>query len=265
MRNIEYIEKIIPIIKSAGRKISSNLRFTREINNKGFSNYVTDLDKSIETYIITKILELYPNEVFISEEQDVCINQSSYWCLDPIDGTSNLIHNYKSVCISLAHIVNNVTVFGVVYCISTGELFYSEKGKGSFIVKGNKKREISVSKVPSINGSYIGFGCPYDKSKIDYLFSLLKPLLAKCDDIKRMGPASLDICYVACGRLDAYLELELEVWDFSAGALILKEAGGKITDFSDIDFLNKKSNIIASNGLIHNDVLKIINKIQRNI
>ena len=264
MNNIEYINEIIPIVKRAGRKISNNLRFKREIYEKGFSNYVTDLDKSVENYIITNILNLYPNEFFISEEDIHHTNRSSYWVLDPIDGTSNLIHNYKSVCISLAHIVNNVTVFGVVYCLSTRELFFSKKDEGAFIITGTKQTKINVSHSQSLNGSYIGFGCPYNKSKIDYLFSLLKPLLFKCDDIKRVGPASLDICYVACGRLDAYLELDLEIWDFSAGALILQESGGKLTDFSGMYFPNRKSNILASNGLIHDDILDTISKIESN-
>ena len=259
MNNIDYINNIIPLIKKAGRKINNNFRFKRDVATKGASNYVTDLDKSIESMVTQSILEIYPNEVFISEEDIHYTESKSYWILDPIDGTTNLLHNYKSVAISLSHIFNGEIVFGVVYCPNTYELFYAEKGKGAYLMTKATTTKLFVSSQTTLKSSLIGFGCPYDKSKIDLLFSLLKPILMYSDDIKRLGPASLDICYVAAGRLDAYLELDLEVWDFSAGAIILNEAGGKITDFYNNETPSRKTNILATNRNIHVELLKLIN------
>lgn len=260
MNTIDYTNQIIPIIKKAGLKIIHNFRFKRKIENKNYANYVTDLDKSIEAMIMNEILSIYPNEFFISEEDTHYTNSSNYWILDPIDGTTNLLHNFPSVAISLAHYINNEVVFGVVYCPNNHELFYAEKNKGSYLLKKNNKKELKVSTCNTLSKSLIGFGCPYDKNKIDYLFELLKPLLLQCDDIKRVGPASLDLCNVAAGRLDAYIELDLEIWDYSAGGLILKEAGGTISDFYNNRFPQSKSHILATNNYIHQEILDIINQ-----
>lgn len=252
---MNYEKEIIPIVKEAGLLISRNIRFSRKIDIKSKSNYVTDLDYKIQDCIINHIKNLDPYAVFCSEEIQDKHTLLEYWVLDPIDGTTNLIHKYDSVCISLAHVVNDVIVFGCVYNVFTKELFFAEKGHGSYLLKDHKKTEIHVSN-NSIDTSIIGFGCPYNKKRIPYLFSILEKLITKCDDLKRRGPASLDICYVACGRLDAYLELDLELWDFAAGKLILEESGGIISKFNGEDVL-EKSDIIFSNGSNYNDIIDI--------
>jgi len=261
MYRINYFDDILPVLKRAGEKINRSCCFDRVIESKGYANYVTDLDKTIERQIIDEILAMYPQALFISEEKTDSITSDSCWILDPIDGTTNLIHGYPSVAISLAHVVNGETLFGAVYSVKTQELFYAEKGKGAFILKEKKNKKISVSSCSTIEKSLIGFGCPYDKKKIDRLFSILKPLLTKCDDLKRSGPASVDICYVACGRLDGYLEIDLEAWDYAAGALILKEAGGMLTDFDNNSHPKGKSNVLATNGYMHKKILKELNNI----
>lgn len=263
MNEIDYTNLILPIIKNAGKKINENFRFKRSIDEKGSSNYVTDLDFLIENYIINNIKNVIPDAEFVSEEKVHFINSNSFWILDPIDGTTNLIHNYPSVCISLSHVINKSTVFGVVYNPISHELFFAEKGKKAFLEKNKHLREIHVSHCNQIAHSIIGFGFPYDKTKSEDLFCILKKLILECDDLKRSGPASLDLCYVACGRLDAYFELDLEQWDFSAGALILLEAGGKITDFAGQGYLFSKTNIIATNSLLHKEMMKKVNLCSR--
>lgn len=255
INSINYIEDVLPIVKQAGNKINYNFKNKRKISQKGISNYLTDLDKIIEKYIIDNLQKIYPNELFISEEKNHTAKGNSFWVLDPIDGTTNLIHQYTSVCISLSHVIDNKVVFGVVYNPISHEMFYAIQGQGAYLQKDKNITPLKVSNINSVKNSIIGFGCPYDKSKIDYLFDILKKLINICDDLKRVGPASLDICYVACGRLDAYIELDLEIWDFSAGSLILSEAGGKITDFSNNSGLSHKTNIIATNSLLHNELL----------
>lgn len=253
------IEKVIEVIKAAGGIINRKFQTKRSIESKGKSNYVTDLDKEIEQYIIEKISQLYPQYPFISEESQHNLGQvNTYWVLDPIDGTTNLIHNYPRVCISIALISCNETIFGIVYSPLTNELFYAQQHKGAYIQKGDLTNKISVSGCNNVEYSLIGFGCPYNKERIPLLFDFMKLLLSQCDDIKRTGPASLDLCYVACGILDAYLELDLEIWDFLAGSLILKEAGGIITDINGNLVENKKSDILVSNGKIHTKIIDII-------
>lgn len=255
MNTINYKNDILPVMKKAGKIINRNFGYKRECQEKSYANYVTDLDKRIEAYIMQSIRELYPDARFVSEEDAPNVYTSTFWALDPLDGTTNLLHGYKSVCISLAHVVEGVTVFGAVYCPVTKELFYAEKDCGAFLEVAGRAQQICVNDNPSLAHSLIGFGCPYDKSKIDYLFEILKPILNVCDDLKRQGPASLDICYVACGRLSAYLELDLEVWDYLAGGLILTEAGGTLTDFSGNFPDHCKSNILATNGKVHRELL----------
>lgn len=252
--------KVISIVKSAGKIINYNARFNRHVEEKGFANYVTDLDKQIEEYVISRISDLYPDSVFLSEETKNQIACESFWVLDPIDGTTNLIHKYNSSCISLAYVENNMPVLSIVYCPNTQEMFYAEKGNGAFLRKDKKESRISVNKISSIQGSLIGFGLPYDKTKIPLLFNLLLPISEKADDIKRRGPASLDICYVACGRLSAYFELDLEPWDFAAGKLILEEAGGIICDFDGNSVSSEKTNVIASNKYVGEELIKIFPK-----
>lgn len=252
-----YVDNIIPIIKRAGRSFSSSLRFKRSVELKGISNYVTDLDKKIERNIIKEINKIYPKSQFISEERDVDISDDTFWVLDPLDGTTNMLHGFDSAAISLAHVAAGSVDFGVVYNLSTHEIFYAESDRGAFLIKGNRTKRLNVSKVSLVSNSLIGFGFPYDKSRIHYLFLILQNLIKDCDDIKRVGPASVDICNVAAGRLDAYLELDLEYWDYCAGSLILSEAGGKISDFNNRKVANK-SNILATNGILHDEMLERI-------
>ena len=261
MDKLVDIQKIIPVIKNAGKKITYNFRFKRVISVKGKSNYVTDLDKTIEQYVIEEVSKIYPKYPFISEESINTVSKwPTYWVLDPIDGTTNLIHGYPSVCISLALINNGEALLGIVYCPLTNELYFAEHENGAYMQKGLRCKKISVSECASIKNSMIGFGCPYNKKRVPQLFTILNSLLSQCDDIKRSGPASLDICYVACGILDAYVELDLEIWDFLAGSLILKEAGGSVTDTKGNNVIVNKCDILASNSKIHMQMLEAMNK-----
>ena len=254
----EVKENIIPILLNA-RDIVLYEHEHLKVQEKGKSNYVTDLDIKIQSFIEEKINELYPNIVFVSEEKQITDTVDDYWVLDPIDGTTNLIHGYESSCISLAYVTGGTPVFGCVCNIFEDELFYAVKGEGAFKKNKNGTYRITTS-INDIDNSIIGFGFPYDKTKIDLLFSILKKIFPHCDDFKRKGPASLDICYVACGKLDAYIELDLEVWDFSAGMLILQEAGGYLSDF-DENIPSGKSNIIACNPILYGSLHEIINDV----
>lgn len=250
-------DKIIKIIKNAGIIINKNLYTQRQVSRKGAANYVTDLDKKIEGYIIDKIHEIYPKDDVLSEEQNVSATSNSYWILDPIDGTTNLIHRYPSIAISLAHVVDGYVVFGCVYNPIAHEMFYAIKNQGSFLEHKKKVTKLSVSSRHDIKQSIVGIGFPYDKKQINKICSIIKSVMAQADDVKRMGPASLDICNVAAGRLDSYIELDLEKWDYYAGKIILEEAGGKLTNFNN-NVPKTKANIVATNKFLHNKTLNVV-------
>lgn len=252
-------DKVLEIVQKAGKLISANMRFSRKIYSKGTSDYVTDLDKKIETYIVSQIQKIFPFESIVSEENSIRNQDGNYWVLDPIDGTTNLIHQFPSIAISLARIVNNEIEFAVVYNPAMKELFFALKNNGAYLIKSRKKHPIQVSSKKGIQGSLVGFGCPYNKKRTDFLFSIVTKILKTCDDVKRMGPASYDICNVASGRLDAYIELDLQPWDYMAASLILAEAGGKISNFSG-NTPQGKSDIVVANAQLLHKILSFVNE-----
>ena len=249
----EIKEMLIRINRSVSHRTKISIR------EKGKSDFVTDIDTYVEKMLINELMkiDLVP---CITEESFQGDIYDSYWVIDPIDGTTNLIHKYPNYCISIAKVENNITILGLVYNLQTKELFIAEKGKGAFCINTTTQREkkLFVSKNNELQDSLIGFGCPYNKSRIDFLFERLSKILKECHDLKRSGPASLDICYVAAGRLDAYIELDLKEWDYRAGKLVLEEAGGIMTDWNSNIQLDKKSDVVASNGLIHNELMKYL-------
>lgn len=248
-------EEILRILEESADFIRKSR--IQSVQEKGKSNYVTDLDTTIELRIMRELRFLYPDIPFVSEESASKINYDTFWVLDPIDGTTNLMHNFQNSCISLALVKEKEVQFGYVYSIFSGEVYYAEKGEGAYVRKNGEEHPIKVSERDSVSHAMIGFGCPYDKAKIPFLFSTLEKLIAECDDLKRVGPASLDLCRVASGQLDAYLELDLEYWDYAAGGLILTEAGGTLSNWNG-EKEKGKSHILASNGYIHRKILEKI-------
>lgn len=234
------------------------------INNNVFVSYkdkgelVTNIDFEIEKTLI-KVLQGVDEIPCLSEESFQNVESSNYWIIDPIDGTTNFVHGYPSYCVSIAKVKNNITEYGIVYNLATKEGFIGIKGHGAYRVDSNGYFRINVSDVSIVSESIIGFGCPYDKSKTEYLFYIGNNLLKSCRDLKRNGPASLDLCYVACGRLDAYFELDLKEWDYKAGKLILEESGGALTDWTGKTILKGKSNILATNDRLHSQMMSYLN------
>lgn len=247
----------LDIIKEAGKIITRNIRFSREINKKSFANFVTDLDLKVEKYMVEQLLELFPNYSVMTEEtyNTSHKNEEYVWILDPIDGTTNLIHKYPLVVISLSLLYKNEIIFGSIYNPLYKELFYAEKKGGAYL---NNKR-IIVSQNKTLETSIVGFGLPYDRKKSNIIFDKTQAIFNQSQDVKRAGPAALDIAYVACGRLDAYYEMDLQPWDYSAGIIIIEESGGKVTQWSGNKVVPfKPNNILATNGYIHDDIIQVL-------
>lgn len=211
------------------RKLILDEQAAEQVTVKGSADYVTQVDFAVQDFLQKKLYELDPSIGFIAEEKE---NQGlkedgCYWILDPIDGTTNLIHHYGLSAVSLGLYEKGEITFGVVYNPFHGELFTAEKGQGAFL----NGSSIHVTE-REMKDSVISYGsAPYGKSGSGELFSLFHRIFERCADFRRFGSAALDLCYVACGRSDAYLEENLKPWDYAAGSLILSEAGGVVTDW----------------------------------
>ena len=181
----------------------------------------------------------------------------SYWILDPIDGTTNLIRDYHLSAVSLGLYENGEITFGVVYNPFTEELFYGAKGEGAYL----NGAPIQVSNQPEFKDAVVSFGSsPYEKNRAKELFPIFYNIFMNCADFRRTGSAALDICYVACGRQHAYLEQNLKPWDYSGASIILREAGGVITDWGnkELPYL-ANSDILACVPQFREILLKLIN------
>lgn len=242
-------------LKEAG-KFLGDPGYARETAvKKGFADFVTEVDYKVQRFLIKALNDIIPGSNIISEETDS--NHYSLsgptWVLDPVDGTTNLLHGYRHSAISLALYTDGKPLAGWIYNPDSNEMFAAEVGEGAWL----NSRKIQASGSSLLGDCLISFGTtPYDRKKAQETFSILERIYMECRDIRRSGSAALDLAYVACGRTDGFFELCLQPWDFAAGMLILEEAGGRVTDRE-----GKKpcaaspGSILATNGLIHEILL----------
>lgn len=248
------LDAVLAAVKEAGRLLTDPAA-VREIHAKGATDYVTNVDLRVEETLKARLAQLTPAAQFMGEEQDNAGLDLAKpcWILDPVDGTTNLIHRFSFSAISLALAEEGRVVFGVVYDPFHGECFTARAGRGSFL-NGNP---IRVSAAATLGESLISVGtAPGHRTWADDTFRLMRRLFDACQDVRRMGCASLDLCYVACGRQDGFVEQCLQPWDYAAGLLIVAEAGGQATDLTGACLpLNRRSGVAASNGLVHGALL----------
>ena len=233
------------------RNIILDKEKVHHISVKGAADYVTAADRGVQDFLEHGLLQISPDILLISEEKENEIPdlQKSYWILDPVDGTTNLIHNYDMSAVSLALWENGSVTFGIVYNPFTEETFMAEAGGGAFC----NGHPIHVSGCASFADALISFGsCPYHKEMAAKLFPVFQSIYEKSADFRRTGSAALDLCYVAMGRQDAFFEYTLKPWDYAAGQLILKEAGGICTTVagSELPILSASSVLGCTPGIM---------------
>jgi myo-inositol-1(or 4)-monophosphatase len=247
------------ISKEAGKILMKFFRGNFEIENKEGSELLTTADKKSEELIISEMRKKYPEIAIIAEEtKPGNWQEKEAFIIDPLDGTNNFSSGIPIFTISLAYQLDGDLKIGVVYDPVHEELFYAEKGKKAFL----NDSIISVSKRRKLSDSILATGFPYiKKTEKDSNVPEFSALLMKSRGLRRLGSAALDLCYVACGRLDGYWEKSLKIWDVAAGGLIVSEAGGKITNFLGDDWNHLSDKVIASNGLIHSEIQEVINKL----
>ena len=226
-------------------------------NKEGINNLVTEVDHKSEKAIINIIKKSFPNHYILSEEAGEIIEDSEFkWIIDPIDGTVNYANGIPICCVSIALEKNGKMILGAVYNPFIGEMFFAEKGEGAFL----NNQKISVTKTTDINKSCLVTGFPY--SYLDTPngpLQVIEKFIRKGIPVRRLGSAAIDLCWVAAGRFDGFYEHNLSAWDSAAGFLMVEEAGGKVTDFKGDYYSPYQPHIIASNGLLHADLHRIVN------
>ena len=218
------IKKITEIVKEAGKIVLSAHNQENTITAKeGKKNFVTKYDVAVQDFLFKELGKAFPDAQFIGEEGENDFSTDGLrFIIDPIDGTTNFMQDYRCSCISVALCNGNDVVAGVVYNPYTNEIFSAEKGKGAYL-NGDR---ICVSERPLSDGLALFGTSPYHPENTDETFALLRKVFDLSRDIRRSGSAAFDICTVACGRCEVFFEKGLQPWDIAAGTLILKEAGG---------------------------------------
>lgn len=244
--------------KEAGEFIINELENVGQlkIEEKGRNDYVSEIDKIAEQIIIKAIRKYYPDHNILAEESGKHTTTSSFeWIIDPLDGTTNFLHQLPHFSISIAVKEKGKLMHGVIFDPSKNELFSASRGNGAKL----NNYKIRVSGQKKLQNSLLATGFPYhDFDYVDAYLSSFKEFMLQTSGLRRAGSAALDLAYVACGRVDGFWEFNLKPWDIAAGALIVTEAGGIVTDFTGDDNFLKSGNIIAANPKMLQNMAKVI-------
>jgi myo-inositol-1(or 4)-monophosphatase len=252
-------QKVVDIAQEVGvfiRTERQNFNYdTVEI--KGLNDLVSYVDKTSEKLIVEKLKQLPIDAGFMVEENTISEKKEYNWIVDPLDGTTNFVHGIPSYAISIALEFKGEIISGVVYEVSRNECFWAFTNGGSFL----NGSPISVSKQKKLSESLIATGFPiYNFEKIKPYLVCLEYLMRNTHGVRRIGAAAVDLCYLACGRVDAFFEYNLNPWDVAAGALIVKEAGGTVCDFKKEDNWLFGKEIIATNSIIKTEFENLIHE-----
>ena len=258
---------------AVGAVMRLNYGKPHEITMKGAIDPVTETDFQCQAIIIGMIRQAFPDHGFLAEERErggggraivpagpaweADPPPKCRWIIDPLDGTVNFAHGYPAFCVSIAFETDSAIEYGVVYDPLRDELFEAKRGGGATL----NGRPIRVSATDRLERALIATGFPYDiRARVPETMARLGRMLAHTQGVRRGGSAALDMGYVACGRLDGFYEENLKPWDTAAGLLIIHEAGGMITTFDGGNYDIYAPNIAASNGVLHQQILSLLNE-----
>ena len=228
------------------------------IKTKGVHDFVTYVDRASEERIVKELHKILPEAGFVTEEKTCTTKGKHYtWIVDPLDGTTNFIHSIPCYCISIALMRDDCLVMGVVYEINLKECFYAYEGSKAYM----NGKEIHVSGINSIDDSLFVTGFPYqDYSRLDKYLELFKYFMKYSHGVRRFGSAAADLAYVACGRVEGFFEYGLSPWDVAAGAFIVRQAGGKVSDFNGGDDFIFGKEVIAGGSAVFDEFLSVVRK-----
>ncbi len=245
------------IARAAGVLLREAYHQPRQIEYKGEVDLVTPTDRASEELIVSSLHDAFPDHAILAEEGGTDGRDSPLtWLVDPLDGTTNFAHAFPVFAVSMALRGPEGLLVGVVYDPLRDECFTAARGQGAHL----NGQPIHVSACSTLDQALLATGFPYDRRTVaDNNVTAFGTFIRRCQGIRRAGAAALDLSYVACGRLDGYWEMRLKPWDVSAGALIVREAGGKVTDYHGVEHeMLDGHNIVASNRLIHREMLSTL-------
>ena len=246
------------IVQQAGVFIKENLGKVdaEQIEEKDRNSLVSYVDQEAEKFLVNNLGQLLPEAGFLTEEETVAQEKKTYrWIIDPLDGTTNFLHQLPFFSVSVALQKDDELLIGIVYEVNRSECFYAYKNGGAFL----NGKAISVRTKIDLSNSIIATGFPYyDFTNTDKYLAILKQVILKSRGVRRFGSAALDLAYVSCGRFDSFYEITLNAWDVAAGIVLVREAGGLVNDFKGGEDYLFGAEIVASAPDIHHTILDII-------
>lgn len=252
-----YLHKAKELALEAGKYLKDDLWRTRTVEYKGEIDLVTDADRVAEKILIDGIKKVFPDHAVLAEEsgEHKVEGASHNWIVDPLDGTTNYAHHYPFFCVSLALEIEGRLTLAVVHDPMLEETFTAVQGGGAAL----NGRKITVSREGDLSKGFLSTGFPYDlreteADNLDHFLKFMKRSLA----VRRDGSAVLDLCYVACGRFDGFWEMKLSPWDVASGALMVMEAGGRVSSFAGGELDIYTGEVVASNGFIHDGMIEVL-------
>jgi myo-inositol-1(or 4)-monophosphatase len=247
----QLVEEVAGFIRNELGKVGRE-----QITDKSLNSLVSYVDKTAEERLVAGLRKLLPGSVFLTEEQTVGQEQGEFqWVIDPLDGTTNFLHQLPCFAVSVALRQGEQTILGVVYEVNRRECFYAWEGGGAFL----NDRKIHASQTQKLHDSLIATGFPYhDYERLPSYFIAFEHFMKNTRGLRRFGAAAVDLAWVACGRFDAFFEYGLSPWDVAAGALIVQQAGGMVSDFGRGGNYLFGEELVASNPAVYGQVMAVV-------
>lgn len=254
----EILDKVKELTRTTGNFISGEAKQfnIKDINTKGLNDFVSYVDLNSEKMLVEGLNKILPEAGFIAEEGTVeNTNKELSWVVDPLDGTTNFMHGLPAYSISIALMKGDEILIGVVFSITNNEMFYAARGSGAWL----NGKQIHVSETSRVKDMLVGTGFPFTNYRLlnPYL-DTLRYFIENTHGVRRIGSAAIDLAYVACGRFDSFFEYNLNPWDVSAGILLIREAGGIVSDFSGKQNKLSGKEIVASNNAGYKEFFKVV-------
>jgi myo-inositol-1(or 4)-monophosphatase len=255
------LERIKRVALAAAHKGGTELtrrfgKLSRVATKKGIADLVTDADVAAEAAILKTLKAAFPDHAVLAEESGAAGKETTHrWIVDPLDGTTNYAHGLNLYCVSVAFAAGDEALVGVILSPPLEEIFIAVKGQGATL----NGKPVRVTRTPKVAESLVVTGFPHQPGQhVAPMIQRFARCLGAARGVRRLGSAALDICYVACGRFDAFWEQHLNPWDTAAGFRIALEAGATVTDFDNRPFTMEKSSLLVTNGHIHNEMLLLL-------
>lgn len=254
----QVIEAARPVVREAVEFLKrERIAFDEgRVEYKGFNDLVSYVDKGSEKILVEGLQAILPDAGFITEENTLTITGREWqWIIDPLDGTTNFVHNLPCFCVSVGLMHQDKLVGGIVHEVNLDECFYGWKGGGAWL----NGRQIKVSPTDTLKRSLLATGFPYSNyDRMEPYMAVFDYCMRNTQGLRRLGSAAVDLAYVACGRFEGFYEYGLNAWDVAGGAFLVQEAGGKVSDFSGSDNFVFGKEIIANNAGTYEEFLQVV-------